>query len=64
MKTKVQVKDLKAGDLLSSGTEVITGPVNGYGVPTGKMAISVKYANGNHKVQLWNKSTTVTVTNR
>lgn len=60
-KTKVKVKDLRAGDMLSSGTEIITGPVD---LRAFKMAISVKYPNGKHKIATWGKYTTVTVVNR
>lgn len=64
MNTKVQVRDLRKGDILVSGIEIITGPVSALALPAGKVGISVRYANGKHKIATWNKATTVTVTNR
>ncbi len=64
MKTKVQVKDLMEGDKLSSGAEIMIGPIQGLTIPSGKVEVSVRYGDGKTKIQRWGKYTTVTITNR
>lgn len=65
MKTKVQVKDLKKGDELSSGTKIISDPVIGLKTPKGQMETIVKYPTKEfNTVVTWGKYTTVVVTNR
>lgn len=58
-----KVKELKKGDVLSSGTILISDPVIEthpmYG--KGKMRVVVKYPNGNEKPQVWNANTTIGV---
>lgn len=63
MKTKIQVRDLKKGDKLSSGARVLAEPTVGLTTPAGRCEVFVEYADRN-KMQTWNKYTTVTVTNR
>ena len=64
MKTKVQVKDLRAGDVLSSGAKLLAEPCVGIKTPSGKVEIFVLYPNKKSAWQKWNKSTKVTITNR
>lgn len=65
IKTKVQVKDLRAGDDLGTCT-IIESP-SYYGNYCGqkdRYSVKVKYLNGEESSRLWGKSTTVTVINR
>lgn len=67
MKTKVQVKDLRKGDQLSTGT-VVSDPFQliQHGITSGskpKMFLEMESA-GVCKGKVWGKNTTVTVTNR
>jgi hypothetical protein len=55
------VKDLRTGDILSSGTEIVKSPVEFYGYPKGRMEVVVKYANGQTKKQYWGRFTNVSV---
>lgn len=64
MKTKVQVKDLRAGDVLTSGAVITDGPFSTSSLPTKLVKIGVLYPNGRREMQNWNKYTTVTVINR
>lgn len=65
MKTKVQVKDLRAGDDL--GNCKIVGPPVNLGDWCGqknRMGVVVQYGNAEPKTAIWGKYTTVTVINR
>jgi hypothetical protein len=64
MKTKVQVKDLRKGDQLSSGTRILEGPTTGVTTRSGRTNLYVQYPNKKTNVVEWGKSTTVTVLNR
>lgn len=64
MKTKVQVKDLRKGDVLSSGAIMLSDPLVGIWTPKDKYEINVRYPDGKEKKQLWGRYTTVTVLNR
>lgn len=60
--TKKEVRFLTVGDVLSgSGAKVISSPTSGLKTPPGKMEVGVEYANGQKKVQIWNKYTMVGV---
>lgn len=63
MKTKVQVKDLRKGDELSSGAQILGSPTADI-KDTKKYIVPVKYKEGRSVFQSWGKYTTVTVTNR
>jgi hypothetical protein len=64
-KTKVQVKDLRAGDDLR-GTIVKNDPVfvGNYCGQKDRMLIDVTYSSGMTSTRVWGKNTTVTVINR
>lgn len=65
MKTKVQVKDLKKGDMLGT-CKIIQNPVY-LGTWCGqkdRMLVGVQYGDQPAKIATWGKFTTVTVTNR
>lgn len=54
------VKDLKAGMVLSSGTKVISDPINPREA-NGYITITVEYKDGQIKTQQWGKYTTVKI---
>jgi len=64
MKTKVQVRDLRKGDQLSSGQTILEDPSAISSTPAGYMDIKVQYPNKKERWQIWNKSTKVSITNR
>lgn len=53
------VKDLKVGDVLTSGDTVIEAPFDSVHCPAGKCNIGIQYISGIRKVQQWNKRTEV-----
>lgn len=64
MKTKVQVRCLKKGDVLAStGAQVTCDPFTRHDTPSGKTVV-VTCNRGYESVKVWNKATTVTITNR
>lgn len=59
--SKKLVRDLKVGDVLTSGAEIASSPSAGLNTPAGKVEIVIKYPNGSKKLQVWNKNTSVTL---
>lgn len=59
MKTLIKVKNLKAGDLLSQGAEVMSNPVSLTNTRKGYCELVIKYANGNVRNNTWNRNTTL-----
>jgi hypothetical protein len=59
----VVVKHLQAGDVLSSGTLILSAPEPEFHpmYKKGSVRIKVRYSNGKEKVQVWNKETVVSV---
>lgn len=57
----IQVKDLKAGMVLSSGAKVVADPVSLCNTPKGKVEIGIEYTNGKIRAQEWNKYTMVKI---
>lgn len=64
MKTKVQVKDLRAGDDLGGTIIKSTSDAGNYCGQKNRMYVNVEYANGQTSTRVWGRYTTVTVTNR
>lgn len=64
MRTKVQVRDLRKGDQLSSGTIILEGPTSGFTTAKGHTNLYVQYPNKKTNVVEWGKFTTVTILNR
>lgn len=62
MKT-VKVSQLKKGDILSSGVEILSGPfiVGDYCGQKNRMSVSVKYPSGKEDVRIWGSQTQVKV---
>lgn len=59
---KKEVRNLSIGDVLTgSGAKVVSAPVSGVKVPTGKVQIGIQYPNGVEKYQVWGKYTIVSV---
>lgn len=56
-----QVKDLNVGDILSSGAEITHRPFDAIGLKSNQRKIGIKYSDGNVRIQIWNKYTTVSL---
>jgi len=57
----VAAKDLKSGDVLSSGAKIFSNAFAGVYTPKGKVEVGVEYPGGKRKVQLWNRGTLIGV---
>jgi hypothetical protein len=57
----VAAKDLRTGDVLSSGSKIFSSAFAGVRTPKGKVEIGVEYPGGKRKIQLWNRSTLIGV---
>jgi hypothetical protein len=63
--TKVQVKDLRAGDDLGNCT-IVSDPsyLGNYCGQKDRMSVNVRYTNGKESARVWGKHTTVIVVNK
>lgn len=57
----VPVRDLKPGDVLTSGATVLSNPYTSVSCPKGKTHIDIRYESGKTVMATWGKSTTVGV---